>query len=125
MRTGTTQEVVDAFIRGENARTPSAPVPGGHRVTSEAGELRSYRTVVAVRQDVDGIVRFGVTTKKYSVTTSKLLGRVVRSINGAGFGHPVTGETVLVEASVPGRWGGFGPAWHPTGVETVPFVVFD
>lgn len=114
---GTTAEVVRAFSEGRALRTATAPVPGGCRVTSEpqpdgTTALYSYRTIVAIRLP-DG--RIAVTPRRYSVTTSRLMGRVAR-------GTP-TGQTVTVATAVPGRWGGFGPAWHPTGTESLPFIV--
>lgn len=123
---GTASEVVEAFLDASlyPNRTPSAPVPGGCRVSveREAGRLwlRSYRTTVAVRLATRDAV--AVTPRRYSVTTSKLMGRLVRGL--AAQGYQPSGEVIEVAANVPGRWGGFGPAWHATGVESLPFVVW-
>ena len=122
---GTASEVIDAFLDGRPLRTGAASVPGGCRVSATAlGELYSYRTVVALRLEAkDGqAMRFAVTTKKYSVTTSKLLGHVQSALYRAGYREvpPLT----TIHAAVPGRWGGFGPAWHATGWENVPAVVW-
>jgi len=123
---GTAPEVVEAFIDAAlyPNRTASAPVPGGCRVSvdQETGRmaLRSYRTIVAVRLITRDAV--AVTPRRYTVTTSKMLGRLTRSLHAQGY-RP-TDETVEVSAAVPGRWGGFGPAWHATGWEVLPFVVW-
>ena len=116
---GTTDEVLSAFVRGEAKRTAKAPVPGAYRVVSVdvgAGvtHLFSYNTLVAANLG-DG--RFAVTPKKYSVTTSRLVNQLRRML------PPVSGETVQARAAVPGRWGGFGPAWHPTGYDILDFLV--
>lgn len=124
---GTASEVVEAFIDAATLypnRTPSAPVPGGCRVSMEQDanglNLYSYRTIVARR--LYAIDAVAITPRKYSVTTSKMMGRLTRSL--AAQGYRPTDETVIVNAAVPGRWGGFGPAWHATGWEALPFVVW-
>lgn len=118
---GTTDEVLQAFLTGHDMRTARAPVPGGARVTSEVFEgditkLYSYRTLVAVNMG-DGKV--AVTTSNYSVTTSRLVNALKRRLQPS-----VVGNKDYATA-VPGRWGGFGPAWHPTGVEDVNFDIFE
>ena len=123
---GTAPEVVGAFVDAAlyPNRTATAPVPGGCRVSvnHETGRmaLRSYRTIVAVRLITRDAV--AVTPQRYTVTTSKMLGRLTRSLHAQGY-RP-TSETLIVDAAVPGRWGGFGPAWHATGHEALPFVVW-
>lgn len=119
-------DVVWAFVKTPeiiasygNFHTVKAPVPGGRRVSASAEYLWSYNTVVAARLGPDTIA---ITTRKYSVTTSKLLGKVRSALTQAGYRE--TDLTQVVDASVPGRWGGFGPAWHATGVEHLPFVVW-
>lgn len=84
----------------------------------EAGatDLFSYQTVIA-RRHKNGDV--SVTPRKYSTTTSKAQGRLMRRLLET---HEPSGESRKVRAKVPGRWGGFGPAWHPTGWEDLPFV---
>jgi hypothetical protein len=128
---GTTDEVIRAFIEGRSMHTAKAPVPGGYRVDSvpdvdNPGEydLYSYRTIVAHRfaDDCHGQARIALTTRKYSVTTSKLMGHVRAALVAEGY-RP-TGEVVMIEAAVPGRWGGFGLPWHATGRETIPFEVY-
>jgi len=118
---GTTEDVLRAFLAGQDMRTTKAQVPGGARVTSEVFEggitkLYSYRTVVAVNM---GDNKVAVTTHKYSVTTSKLVNALKRSLQPSVIG------TTPFDTAVPGRWGGFGPAWHPTGVEVVHFDIFE
>lgn len=95
-------------------RTATAPVPGGHRVNSGGVVLFSYRTAVAWRRE-DGIVE--ITTRKYSVTTSRMLRGLEGALRTAGY-RPVAVVVGMYVVAVPGRWGGFGPAWHPTGYET-------
>lgn len=117
---GTTAQVIDAFLQGKELRTRQAPVPGGYRVNSVPDadgtvSLYSYRTVVAVRLASGEVA---ITPRKYSRTTSKLLGMLRRQLGAA------TGDVVGVRAAVPGRWGGFGPAWHSTGYEYLPFTIF-
>ena len=122
---GTASEVIDAFLSGEPLRTARAAVPGSCRVNAQAtGELYSYRTVVATRIEAAGgkALRFAITTRKYSVTTSKLLGQLERALWASGY-RP-TAELTTIHAAVLGRWGGYGPAWHATGWEDVPAVVW-
>ena len=122
---GTTDEVIDAFLAGEALRTGLAPVPGGCRsYADEAGNLFSYRTIVAVRKPAERgfAMYFALTPRKYTVTTSKLVGQVARRLRRAGY-H-ATEQHVTVSTAVPGRWGGFGPAWHSTGYESLPFVIW-
>ena len=124
-RTGNSAQVIEAFEKGEALRTPKAPVPGGSRVAatfsepgSRQGVLYSYRTEVAYRND-DRIL---VTTKRYSVTTSKMLGHLRGYLVRKGWF--VTDEVEFAQAFVPGRWGGFGPAWATSPIETLPFKVW-
>ena len=126
---GTAPKVVEAFINASlyPNRTASAPVPGGCRVSVEwqtfepgMAALRSYRTIVAVR--LAGRDAVAITPRKYSPTTSKMVGALRRSL--AAQGYRQTEETVTVNAAVPGRWGGFGPAWHATGWEALPFAIW-
>lgn len=131
---GTADEVLRAFVAGEALRTRAARVPGGRRVSVDREpdgslSLYSYRTIVA-RRLPDG--RIAVTPRRYSVTTSKLLGKLTRLVRGdwssastaiaEAYNDP---ELTLIEVTVavPGRWGGYGLPWHPTGRETLPFVV--
>lgn len=129
---GAATEVVENFTTGHLVagyaghvtRTPSAPVPGGCRVSLDTQldgtvALYSYRTIVAIRTP-DGA--FAITPASYGPSTGKLLGRVRRAILARSF--KVDGGTIPVTVAVPGRWGGFGPAWHPTGRETLPFVLY-
>ena len=132
-RTGNSAQVIAAFEKGEALRTPKAPVPGGSRVEAtydevqdpdfgplRRGVLFSYRTEVAYRPpERDRIL---VTTKRYSVTTSKLLGHLRRHLARRGWVE--TQETQEARAAVPGRWGGFGPAWASSPVQTLPFQVW-
>lgn len=115
--TGTAREVVQAFMQGESLRTRAAHVPGGRRVTALAGKLYSYNTLVAARVEAQA----AVTTRRYSVTTAKLLSRVRSALRQQGYEETVV--TVQVEVNNPGRWGGFGPAWGPD-YSTVPFVLW-
>jgi len=123
---GTAPEVVEAFIDAAlyPNRTASAPVPGGCRVhvmaDSEGLALRSYLTTVAVR--IAGRDAVALTPRRYSVTTSKLMSQLRGEL--ARQGYRETAETVTVNARVPGRWGGYGPAWHATGWEALPFAVW-
>lgn len=122
--------VVEAFAnQGRAMRTPACYVPGGHRVRVEEQPdgslfLYSYRTLVAVRRP-DG--SFALTTRQYSVSTSKLMGRIERAIRSRSW-TPDGGErnpTLLhYSAAVPGRHGGYGIPWHPTGVEEPAFVLY-
>lgn len=111
---GTSDQVIEAFIAGRHLRTAAASVPGGCRVTSGGVVLFSYRTAVAWRRE-DGVVE--ITTRKYSVTTSRMLRALESTLRGAGY-RPVAVVAGTNAAAVPGRWGGFGPAWHATGYET-------
>jgi hypothetical protein len=115
-------EVIDRFVAGQVGGTAAAHVPGGLRLRSErrlAGmTLISYATEVAVRGD--GFV--AVTPKRYSPSTSKAMSRLAGALNAAGYRE--TTEVTPVMAKVPGRWGGFGPAWHPTGQEMLPFTIW-
>ena len=105
-------ELVEAFIDGEDAQANSAHADAD-------GTLYSYRTAVAIRRP-DGT--FAVTQAKYSQTTSCLVGKLTRALYRAGYREvpPLT----TIHAAVPGRWGGFGPAWHATGWEDVPAVIW-
>lgn len=124
-------DVVRAFVDGREAGTVRAPVPGGRRVDAAhtygpggALHLYSYATIVAARRPRphDGVVEIAVTTRRYSVTTSKLMGRLRVALAAAGY-EP-TSDTALVSAKVPGRWGGFGPAWAPSSHEDLMFQVW-
>lgn len=130
MTVGTTSEVLESFVAeqgiGANrphgvTRTASAPVPGGCRVSIEGPNLYSYRTVQAVRLSGERVAVWpgsGLT-----VTTSKLLSHLRGALYHAGY-RP-TAERYDVTWTVPGRWGGFGPAWHATGYEVTPFEVWE
>lgn len=118
--------VVNAFLNAETGprRTPLTDVPGGCRVSVEDTvrglELSSYRTVVAIR--LRGRDAVAVTTRRYSVTTSKLVGRIVRDLISRGY--QCAPEVLTIATMVPGRWGGYGPAWHATGTDSTPFTVW-
>lgn len=120
-------DVLSAFLRGEPARSRATHVPGGRRqrVAVSHGEegahdLWSYNTIVARRHKGGDI---SVTPRRYSVTTSKMMGRLQRMMEGEGYSP--SGESRTVRGvNVPGRWGGWGPAWHATGFEDLPFVHF-
>ena len=119
-------EVVDAFLDAAvyPNRTRTAQVPGGCRVSVEDTvrglELSSYRTVVAIR--LRGRDAVAVTTRRYSVTTSKLIGRIVRDLISRGY--QCAPEVLTIATAVPGRWNGFGPAWHATGMDSTPFSIW-
>lgn len=120
---GTAHDVVTAFVDGRSMRTSSAPVPGGRRIdtahTPEGLALYSYRTIVAIRLN-DG--RIAITPRRYSVTTSKLMGRIVGAM--ARSGYQATDDIVPILTAIPGRWGGYGPAWASSSHETLPFRVW-
>jgi hypothetical protein len=120
----TSEAVVDQWQLGRSAGTSAAKVPGGRRVEAireKAGtSLYSYRTIVAVN-NADGTV--AVTPRRYSVTTSKLMGKVQRLLLARGY-RP-TERTQDVWTAVPGRWGGYGPAWAASSHEALPFVVWE
>ncbi len=129
---GTAAEVVRTFtqehlIAGGSptvTRTCVAAVPGGRRVRIETlpdgtRALYSYRTIVAIREPGGA---YALTPRRYGPSTDKLLGRVRTAIERQAF--TVDGGTMPVTVAVPGRWGGFGPAWHPTGTETLPFILY-
>jgi hypothetical protein len=147
-KVGTTDEVLAAFIDGREMRTGRASVPGGNRLSAETDYNRpglflfSYRTEIALRLE-DGCI--AVTPKKYSRTTAKQLYALIGELQYHGYDvarywdimremaansrrknprEVDLGETVSVRANVPGRWGGYGPAWHPTGYDFLPFMVF-
>ena len=121
MTVGTTYEVLESYVNGGRVtRTATAQVPGGCRVSIEGDTLYSYRTAQAVRLDEH---RIAVTLKRYSVTTSKLIRHLEGALFRAGYRPTVAADTI--HAAVPGRWGGFGPAWHATGWENVPAVVYE
>jgi hypothetical protein len=122
----TTDQVLGRFEIGYEGGTAAAQVPGGRRLEAVkdpgTGDLLlySYRTIVAARRRDTG--RIAVTPRRYSVTTSKVMGKLGRLL--AARDYITTGEQQPISAAVPGRWGGFGPAWHATGVELVPFTVY-
>lgn len=116
--------VVRAFVDGREAGTSRAPVPGGRRVEAARNvggrlDLFSYATVVAVRGSDDTVA---LTPRKYSPSTSKLMSKVRATLLDAGYGPTL--DTALVSAKVPGRWGGFGPAWAPSSHEDLLFQVW-
>lgn len=130
----TASQVVDRFLAGKPGGTAAAPVPGGRRVESmpephrPGTALYSYRTIVAVREEQGDQVIYALTPRKYGPSTSKLMGRVRAALYSAGYypqveqdGSPITQG---VYTAVPGRWGGFGPAWAPHPFETLPFQVW-
>lgn len=123
-----TQDVIDAFIKGYAGVHTARAGNGYYRSSTEYNghrsqlELYSYGTVIAVRKEIDGKPRIFLNTRKYSVTTSKLQTYIFRSLAFAGYRE--TGEAIEEEAKVPGRWYGAGPAWHPTGWETLPFTEY-
>jgi hypothetical protein len=121
----TRNQVIGRWSIGYEAGTASARVPGGRRLEAirdpGTGDLLlySYRTVVAsLRRDG----AFALTTKTYSRSTSALMSEVRRLLTARGFVKTV--EVQNVSTAVPGRWGGFGPAWHATGVDLIPFEVW-
>lgn len=120
---GTADEVIEAFVEGRVMRTPIAPVPGGCRLSTDGTKLYSYRTEIAERDGTypGPTVYFGLA--KYGPTTSKWQNRLIREMQARGYQPMAEGERTL-HAAVPGRWGGFGPAWHPTGWEEVPTVTW-
>lgn len=129
-----TAGTIARFRIGHVGRTRAEKVPGGRRLTSALAvggqaqgrthDLISYRTEVATRfvDPITGLVGFALTPRKYSPTTSKVMSQLRRMLTAAGF-EP-TGETMSVQTTVPGRWGGYGPAWHATGFEVLPFEVW-
>ena len=130
----TAAQVIDRWSMGQEAGTSRAPVPGGRRLDAErdpvTGDmlLYSYRTIVAVRRQViaeDGLserIVFALTTKRYSVSTSKVMGQIRRMLYARGFSTHGQGLQAVWTA-IPGRWGGFGPAWAASSHESVPFQV--
>ena len=60
-------------------------------------------------------MRIALTRRRYSVTTSKLMGHLRGALHTAGYALDTTADPVTIRAAVPGRWGGYGPAWHATG----------
>jgi hypothetical protein len=121
------EQVIGRWMLRQESGTAAAGVPGGRRVSSTGprietnggSALYSYATVVAVANR-DGSV--ALTPARYSVTTSKLMGKVRRLLTARGY-EPTT-ETQAVWAKHPGRWGGFGPAWAPTAGADLPFEVW-
>lgn len=122
----TTDHVIGRFEIGHEGGTAAAQVPGGRRLEAVrdpgTGDLLlySYRTIIAARRRDTG--RIAITPRRYSVTTSKVMGKLRRLLEARGYVR--TGEVQMVWARVPGRWNGFGPAWHPTGAEHLPFALF-
>lgn len=124
-------EVIDRFVRGEVGGTAAAVVPGGRRLRSTKHAARrgvtlmSYATEVAFRaedQTRSGEVFVAVTPRRYSPTTSKQMTFLRRALRAAGFVE--TTETTPALAKVPGRWGGYGPAWAEADYEMLPFVIW-
>jgi hypothetical protein len=117
----TADEVVDRFVAtGETCYTARAGVPSGRRVWADPdGQLRSYRTCIAERLPDGGIA---VGLQRYSVSTSNLQSYLRSSLLRHGY-WPSTEDTTI-HAAVPGRWGGFGPAWHATGWDEVPARIY-
>jgi len=114
----TIREVADAFVSGRSAKAPGR-CPGGAYVTSDGDFFYSYNTEIGVRLRGGS---FAVTTHKYSVSTTNHTRRLEDALRSAGY---VPDDMLIdIETKVPGRWGGFGPAWHPTGYETYPFIVW-
>jgi hypothetical protein len=124
----TSEAVVGRWLIGAEGGTAADKVPGGRRVWSPGPKhepnggnvLYSYRTIVAVRNR-DGSV--ALTPKRYSTTTSKLMGKVRRLLVARGYEMSRV-ERQSVHTAVPGQYGGFGPAWAPSSHETLPFVVW-
>lgn len=114
----TIYEVAEAFVEGRDAKSPGK-CPGGAYVTSEGDFFYSYCTEVGARLRGGS---FAVTTKKYSVSTSNHVRKLEDALRASGYSPEDL--TVDIETKVPGRWGGYGPAWHPTGYETYPFTVW-
>lgn len=122
--TGTQNDVLSAFLRGEHAQSRATHVPGGRRQQSVAStdeegatDLLSYRTVVARRHKEGDI---SITSRRYSVTTSKMMGRLQGMMTRAGY-EP-SGETRTVRAQNMGRWGGAGLPWSSSLFDDIPFV---
>ena len=130
----TTDRVLGRFEIGYEGGTSAAGVPGGRRLEAVRDPdtrdllLYSYRTIVAARRQVvsdDGLsetIKIAVTPRRYSVATSKVMGKLNRLLVARGYG--LTLEEQVVSTAVPGRWGGYGPAWHATGTELLPFSVW-
>jgi hypothetical protein len=114
----TIQAVVDAFVNGQKGAV-YGQVPCGTYVRSTGSKLNSYCTQIAGRVDENIII---VTTKKYSVSTSSHTNKLKRTLSARGF--VPTERFVPVEVKVPGRWGGFGPAWAPSEYEEVQFEIW-
>lgn len=120
-KTGTQDDVLDAFLRGDLAKSRKAHVPGDRRQSirlsgsasddKEGGtDLYSYNTVVAHRSSSGGYI--STTTAKYSTTTSKMMSNLRRKM--AELGYEPSGEQHTVHSvRNMGRWGGMGPSWGP------------
>jgi hypothetical protein len=121
---GSTDQVLSAFLAGESPRqTAAAPVPGGRRLQwrelgGGARELVSYRSVIAEARN--GHVY--VVTRTFSHSSVNVLHRLLRLLALEGY-VPKESATVI-RSAVPGRWGGYGPAWHATGYEDIPTILY-
>ena len=114
----TIRSVADAFVAGKPGYV-RGDCPGGAYVTSDVDFFYSYRTEIGARLPV-GL--FAVTTHEYSISTTNHTRKLEQALRDAGYSP---GElTVDIETRVPGRHGGYGSAWHPTGFATYPFTVW-
>lgn len=89
VRTGTTAQVVAAFVRGDSMHTaPVKKIAGHYRVRSDVGRLPdtqllwSYRDNIALRFPDD---RYWVTLRPSSITTAKLIGTLSHALLVAGY----------------------------------------
>lgn len=119
---GSNMDVLESFLAGTPAKGRAAKVPGGRRLSAERDSkgglnLFSYNTLIAHREANGDI---SVSERRYSTTTSKWQNKL-KTLMSIDHYEP-TGETRTHEARVPGRWGGWGIPWHPTGWETLPFT---
>jgi len=113
------QTVVEAFLNGQKGAV-YGPVPCGVYVRSTGKSLYSYCTVIALSEPF--LKSVYVTTKKYSVSSTSHTNKLKRELEAQGY--VPTERYIQVDAKVPGRWGGHGPAWASSDYESVSFELW-
>lgn len=130
----TQDDVLDAFLRGDLAKSRKAQVPGDRRQSirfagsspwsddpeDQGGtELFSYNTVVARRSKSGDTV--SINPRRYSTTTSKMMGRLQRKMSELGYEPTERTQSVHGVRNM-GRWGGWGIPWAERSFDDILFT---